>query len=111
MWFLVNSTDGENQNTRKPHEQILPCRLNVRIQLSFQYMCAIMRIIIQSKPHARRNMATPNPAQQIASDISNLQFKIGNLQISVRLTNARDSVEDVQTTINGLAQRIATLRT
>ncbi len=56
-------------------------------------------------------MATPSPAQQIASDISSLQFKVGNLQGSVRLTKVRDAVEDVQTNVNGLGQRIATLRT
>jgi hypothetical protein len=56
-------------------------------------------------------MATPNPAQEIASQISALQTKVGDLQKSVRLTNARDVVEDLQTNINGLGQRIATLRT
>lgn len=56
-------------------------------------------------------MATPSPAQQITNDISNLQSKVGDLQGSVRLTKARDAVEDLQTTVNGLAQRIATLRT
>jgi hypothetical protein len=56
-------------------------------------------------------MATPNPAQQIANDIRSLQSKVGDLQGSVRLTKARDAVEDLQTTINALAQRIATLRT
>ncbi len=56
-------------------------------------------------------MATPNPAQEIASKVTALQSKVGDLQKSVRLTNARDAVEDVQTTVNGLGQRIATLRT
>jgi hypothetical protein len=56
-------------------------------------------------------MATPSPAQQIADEIRSLQSKVGDLQGSVRLTKARDAVEDLQTTINGLAQRIATLRT
>lgn len=56
-------------------------------------------------------MATPSPAQQITNDISNLQSKVGDLQGSVRLTKARDAVEDFQTTVNGLAQRIVTLRT
>jgi hypothetical protein len=56
-------------------------------------------------------MATPNPAQQIADDIHNLQSKLGALQESVRLTKARDAVEDLQTTVNGLAQRVAILRT
>ncbi len=56
-------------------------------------------------------MATPSPAQQIADDIRSLQSKIGDLQGSVRLTKARDAVEDVQTNVNGLAQRIASART
>ncbi|MCX6036922.1 MAG: hypothetical protein NTW99_03320 [Chloroflexi bacterium] len=56
-------------------------------------------------------MATPSPTQQITNDISNLQSKVGDLQGSVRLTKARDAVEDFQTTVNGLAQRIVTLRT
>ena len=56
-------------------------------------------------------MAAPNPAQQIADEIRNLQFKVSELQGSVRLTKARDAVEDLQTTVIGLAQRIATLRT
>jgi len=56
-------------------------------------------------------MATPSPTQQITNDISNLQSKVGDLQGSVRLTKARDAVEDFQTTVNGLAQRIVILRT
>jgi hypothetical protein len=55
-------------------------------------------------------MATPNPAQQFADEIRNLQSKVGDLQGSVHLTNARDSVEDLQTTVNGLTQRVANLR-
>lgn len=55
--------------------------------------------------------STPSPAQQISSEISSLQSKIGSLQESVRLTKARDAVEDVQTTIHGMAQRITSLRT
>jgi hypothetical protein len=55
-------------------------------------------------------MATPNPVQQLSDDIRNLQSKVGDLQGSVRLTKARDAVEDLQTTVNGLIQRITTLR-
>jgi hypothetical protein len=55
-------------------------------------------------------MATPSPAQQLAEEIRNLQSKIVDLQGSVRLTKVRDAVADLQTTVNGLAQRIATLR-
>jgi hypothetical protein len=56
-------------------------------------------------------MATPNPAQQISEEISSLQSKIGSLQESVQLTKARDAVEDVQTNVKGMAQRILSLRT
>ena len=56
-------------------------------------------------------MATPSPAQLIADEIRSLQSKVGTLQGSVRLANARDAVEDLQTTLNDLAQRIATSRT
>jgi hypothetical protein len=56
-------------------------------------------------------MATPSPAQQIADEIRNLQSKVGDLQGRVRLTKARDAVEDLQTTVSGLIQKIATFRT
>ena len=56
-------------------------------------------------------MATPSPAQQIADEIRGLQSKVGDLQGSVHLSNARDTVEDLQTSVNGLAERIASLRT
>jgi uncharacterized coiled-coil protein SlyX len=56
-------------------------------------------------------MATPNPMQQVADDIRSVQSKVGDLQASVRMTKARDAVEDLQTTVNGLSQRVATLRT
>jgi hypothetical protein len=55
-------------------------------------------------------MATPSPAQQLASDISALQTKVGWLQQSVRLTKARDAVEDLQTKVNSAVQRVADLR-
>jgi len=56
-------------------------------------------------------MTTPDPAQQLSEDIRNLLSRINSLQQSVRLTKARDAVEDVQTNVNGMAQRIASLRT
>jgi predicted nucleic acid-binding Zn-ribbon protein len=56
-------------------------------------------------------MTTPSPAQEIASDISSLQSKIGSLQESARMTKTRDAVEDLQTNVNNMAQRIANLRT
>ncbi|MEZ0395649.1 MAG: hypothetical protein ABWK53_04355 [Anaerolineales bacterium] len=52
----------------------------------------------------------PNPMQQLASEISALQSKISQLQAGVRLTSARDAVEDLQTKVSSMAQRIAGLR-
>ena len=56
-------------------------------------------------------MATPNPVEQFSDDMRTLQNKISSLQQSVQLTKTRDSVEDVQTSVNGMAQRILSLRT
>jgi septal ring factor EnvC (AmiA/AmiB activator) len=55
-------------------------------------------------------MATPTPAQQIASEISALKTKIGWIQDNVRLAKLRDAIEDIQTTINGMGQRVVNLR-
>ena len=56
-------------------------------------------------------MATPNPTQEIGEEIRSLQSKVGDLQGSVHLTQRRDAVEDLQTTVNALSQRITNLRT
>jgi hypothetical protein len=56
-------------------------------------------------------MATPNAAQQMSEDINTLKSKIGDLQKGVQLIKARDAIEDVQTDVKGMAQRIASLRT
>ncbi len=56
-------------------------------------------------------MTTPSPIQQLSEEIRSLQSKVGDMQTSVRLTKARDNIEDVQSVINGLVQRIATSRT
>lgn len=56
-------------------------------------------------------MATPSPVEQLASDISSVQSKIGSMQDDVRLKNALDAVEDLQTAVNGMPQRIAGMRT
>lgn len=55
-------------------------------------------------------MATPSPIQQLANDISALKTRIGGLQNSVRLNQSRDAIEDLQTKVTGLGQRIANLR-
>lgn len=52
----------------------------------------------------------PNPIQQLANELSALQTKIGQLQEGARLKTARDAIEDLQTKVGGMAQRIAGLR-
>ncbi len=55
-------------------------------------------------------MTTPSPAEQFTTDLHFLQSKIGNLQKSARLSNVSDTIEDVQTSVNSMAQRIADVR-
>ncbi len=55
-------------------------------------------------------MSTPTPEQKIASEISSLQSRLGRLQDGVRLSRARDALEDTQTKIKGLPIRIKKLR-
>jgi hypothetical protein len=54
---------------------------------------------------------TPTPIEQLASDIYALKTKVGWMQDSARLKNAHDSLEDVQTTVNGMGQRVKEMRT
>jgi hypothetical protein len=56
-------------------------------------------------------MTTPNPTQEISEEISALQTRVNTLQGSVQLTSSREAVEQLQTTVNGMAQRILSLRT
>jgi septation ring formation regulator EzrA len=56
-------------------------------------------------------MTTPNPAQQIFDEINALQTRINDLQGSVQLTKSREAVEQIQANVNGIAERIANLRT
>ncbi len=55
-------------------------------------------------------MSNESLADQIRSDIDSLQSSLRDLQDAVRLSNIRDNVEDLQTTVNGMDQRIASLR-
>lgn len=52
----------------------------------------------------------PNPAEEIAQQISSLQSQLSTLQEGARLTSLRDSLEDLHTTVNNLDQEIAGLR-
>jgi hypothetical protein len=51
-----------------------------------------------------------SPSQQLASEIDALRGRIAALQESVRLSRARDAVEDLQIRAGGLAQRVSGLR-
>ena len=55
-------------------------------------------------------MTTPSPAEQFTTDLHFLQSKIGDLQKNARLSNISDTIEDVQTSVNSMAQRIADIR-
>ena len=55
-------------------------------------------------------MTSPSPIEQFSSEVSALQSNISSLQGGTRLSNLRDAVEDLQTTVNSLAQRLAKLR-
>ena len=52
-----------------------------------------------------------SPDQAITDEINSLQSRISDLQESVRLTQMRDALEDLQSSINGLAVCLSTLRT
>ena len=55
-------------------------------------------------------MATPNPVQEISEDISALQTRVNDLQASVQVTKSREAIGELQASVNGMAQRIASLR-
>jgi len=52
-----------------------------------------------------------NPGEQLKSEISSLQNQVGDLHDQVRLSNVRDAIEDLQTTVSNLDQKVADLRT
>lgn len=54
--------------------------------------------------------SSPSPIEQLASDIASLQREVNSLQDDVRLSHVRDGIEDLETTTNGLPQRIQNLR-
>jgi hypothetical protein len=55
-------------------------------------------------------MSNESLVEQVRSDIQSLQSSLRSLQDAVRLSTIRDSVEDLQTAVNGMDQRIASLR-
>jgi len=55
-------------------------------------------------------MTNPSLAEQVKSDIRSLQSSLRNLQSGVRMSDIRDHVEDLQTSVNGMDRRIESLR-
>lgn len=55
-------------------------------------------------------MAEQSLAEQVKSDMQSLQYSLRDLQSSVRLSGIRDRVEDLGTLVNGMDQRIRSLR-
>ena len=55
-------------------------------------------------------MATPSLAEQVKSDIRGLQSSLQDLQRRVRMSDIRDNVEDLQTSVSGMDRRIESLR-
>jgi len=55
-------------------------------------------------------MSEQSLAEQVQNEIESLQSTLGDLQSSVRLTDIRDRVEDLGSTVSGLDRRIKSLR-
>lgn len=55
-------------------------------------------------------MSEQSLAEQVQNEIQSLQSSLGDLQSSVRLTDIRDRVEDLGSTVSGLDRRIESLR-
>lgn len=55
-------------------------------------------------------MSTTDPKEVLANQIASLHSKVNSLEQNVRLTKIRDEVEDLQTDVGSLAQKIAGLR-
>jgi hypothetical protein len=55
-------------------------------------------------------MTEETPQQKMSSRLNTLHWDLEKLQSSARLSSVRDSVEDIETTVNGLAACIGDLR-
>jgi hypothetical protein len=53
---------------------------------------------------------TPNPAEQIAEEVNALRYDVDSLQSKVRLASIRDGIEDLETSVTGLEQKVKNLR-
>jgi hypothetical protein len=56
-------------------------------------------------------MATKDPVEELKREIDSLQNSINSLQSKVRLSAARDSLEDLHSKVSGLPNRLQDLRT
>lgn len=54
--------------------------------------------------------AQPTPQEKFNSLIGSIQFDLNNLQSSTQLSGARDALEDLDTQVNGLPNRVKELR-
>src|SRR5437870_4363657 len=55
-------------------------------------------------------MSNSDPAQQLASDISGLQNDVNSLQAKARLTDSRDALAALDTTVSGMPQHVRDIR-
>jgi len=55
-------------------------------------------------------MSTVEPLEQLKKEIDSIQYSVNSLQSKARLTSLRDAVEDLQTNINSLLQKVKDLR-
>ena len=55
-------------------------------------------------------MATQSPSEQYQNEINSLKSKIDKLQDGVRFKDIRDSLEDLQTSINNMEQQLREIR-
>ena len=55
-------------------------------------------------------MPTQTPIQKTQSEINSLKSKVNTLQDGVNMRSVRDTLEDLQTTVNGMDERIKVIR-
>ncbi len=55
-------------------------------------------------------MSDQSLSEQVKNDIQSLQSSLRDLQTTVRMTDIRDNVEDLSTSVNGMDRRIKSLR-
>ncbi len=63
-----------------------------------------------SNPNSGSASTTPSPQEQLAQEIQSLQSDIGSLQSKVYLSSIHDEIEDLETRLKSMPQRIKLLR-